>query len=212
MKRCRPACWLLMAVALLLGGCASVMRVDSQVQSFARWTERGAGAAVPQAPQVFRFERLPSQDSAGQAELESLAAQALAGVGWTPAAANVAAPWTVQVSAATQRLPRAPWESPYDGFGPYAPGGFGGQFVLANNGALIYVPLFPRLESPYFLRRVSLVIRHAGSAQVVYETRAAHDGRWNASPALWRAMFDAALQGFPVPPAGERQVNIDLPR
>ena len=42
--------------------------------------------------------------------------------------------------------------------------------------------------------------------------RAAHDGRWNSSPALWTAMLDAALQGFPAPPAGVRQVNIEIPR
>jgi hypothetical protein len=47
---------------------------------------------------------------------------------------------------------------------------------------------------------------------VVLETSARHDGRWNDSPALWRAMLDAALSGFPQQPAGLREVNIDIPR
>ena len=50
------------------------------------------------------------------------------------------------------------------------------------------------------------------TGRVVYETRAAHDGRWNSSPALWTAMLDAALQGFPVPPSGVRRVNVEVPR
>jgi hypothetical protein len=59
---------------------------------------------------------------------------------------------------------------------------------------------------------VSLVVRDGQTGRVAYETRAAHDGRWHDSPAVWRAMIDAALQGFPAPPTGNRTVNIDIPR
>jgi hypothetical protein len=68
------------------------------------------------------------------------------------------------------------------------------------------------MDWPYYQRKVSLLVRQADSGQVVYETHAAHDGRWNSSHELWCAMLDAALQGLPTPPAGARQVNIDLPR
>ncbi len=209
---------------LALSGCASVFLVDNQVQSYARWTDRptpsGAASAIPQAPQVFRFERLPSQQDsrtgAGQDELEKLATIALSRVGWTPAAASVTPPWTVEVSGGTLRLPRAPWESPYDGYwgGGFGPGfGFPGRdYVVTGTGQIIYAPLFLRMDTPYYKREVSLVIRHAASGRVVYETRAAHDGRWNSSNALWTAMLDAALRDFPAPPAGLRQVNIELPR
>ncbi|WP_332742090.1 hypothetical protein [Hydrogenophaga sp.] len=214
------------ALALFaLSGCASVYLVDNQVQSYARWADRptpsgtSTPAVIPQAPQVFRFERLPSQQDnrgAGQNELERLATLSLAKVGWTPAAAGVTAPWTVEVSAATLRLPRAPWESPYDGFwgGGFGPGfGFPGRdYVVTGTGQIIYAPLFMRMDTPYYQREVSLVIRHAASGRVVYETRAAHDGRWNSSNALWLAMLDAALRGFPTPPEGLRQVNIEVPR
>jgi hypothetical protein len=209
---------------LVLSGCASVFLVDNQVQSYARWADRptptGATTPIPQAPQVYRFDRLPSQQDnrsgAGQDELERLASISLAKVGWTPAAAGVTALWTVEVSGGTLRLPRAPWESPYDGYwgGGFGPGfGFPGRdYVVTGTGQIIYAPLFLRMETPYYKREVSVIIRHAASGRVVYETRAAHDGRWNSSNALWTAMLDAALSNFPAPPAGLRQVNIEVPR
>jgi hypothetical protein len=217
------------AAVLALNGCASVYLVDNQVQSFARWADQagrpGTAVTVPQAPQIYRFERLPSQreghTAAGQDELEKLAQQALTKVGWTPAAPGNAAPWVVQVDASTLRLPRAPWESPYDGFwgGPW--GGFGPgygygmpgrDYVVTGRGQVIWMPMYPRIETPYYKREVSLVIRHAASGKVVYETRAAHDGRWNSTSGLWSAMLDAALRDFPAPPEGPRQVNVEVPR
>ncbi|MCW5654193.1 DUF4136 domain-containing protein [Hydrogenophaga sp.] len=213
---------LLAAVAMVaLSGCASVYLVDNQVQSFARWSDRpgaSAPAAVPQAPQIYRFERLPSQTQGpgvtGQDELENLTALALAKVGWTRAEGMAAAPWTVQVNAATLRLPRAPWEDPYDGWRGFGPGfGIPGRdYIVTGTGQVIWAPVFMRMESPYYKRQVSIVVRHAASGQVVYETRAAHDGRWNSSNGLWSAMLDAALRGFPTPPDGLRQVDIEVPR
>ncbi len=217
-----------MAVAagalLALSGCASVFLVDNQVQSYARWADRptpsGAATPIPQAPQVYRFDRLPSQQDqragAGQDALEKLAAISLAKLGWTQAAAGVTPPWTVEVSGNTLRLPRAPWESPFDSYwgGGFGPGfGFPGRdYVVTGSGQIIYAPLFMHMETPYYQREVSLVIRHAASGRVVYETRAAHDGRWNSSNPLWTAMLDAALRDFPTPPAGLRLVNIEVPR
>ena len=222
----RRAALLMAALALsLLGGCASVYRVDSQVQSFARWADTPsattatapATSAIPQAPQIYRFERLPSQSAEnamrGQNELEALTRTALAKNGWTLAESGVSARWTVQVDAGTLKLPRAPWEEPWDGFGYWSGYGFPGRnYVVTGSGQVIWAPMFMRMDLPYYQRKVSLLIRDAGNGQVVYETHAAHDGRWNSTPELWGAMLDAALQGFPTPPAGVRQVNTDLPR
>jgi hypothetical protein len=224
----RTLAGLIASAALLgLGGCASVYLVDNQVQSFPRWTDAGgtnkatpaAAAAVPQAPQVYRFEVLPSQTE-GRAEdrqiaLQALARAALVKVGWSLAEPGVNAPWTVQVTAGTLQLPRAPWEQ--DWYSPWG-GGWGGygfpgrDYVVTGSGQVIWTPAYIQLESPYYQRKLSLLIRRSGSGQVVYETHAAHDGRWADSSALWSAMFDAALQGFPAPPSGPRQVNIEVPR
>lgn len=216
------------AAVVALSGCATVYLVDNQVQSYARWADRasapGVPMVVPQAPQIYRFERLPSQRegkvASNQDELENLTQLAMAKVGWTPAATATSAPWLVQVDASTLRLPRAPWESPYDsywgGYGGFGPGfGYampGRDYVVTGTGHIIWMPMYPRFESPYYKREVSVVIRHAASGKVVYETRAAHDGRWNSTNGLWSAMLDAALRGFPAPPEGLRQVNIEVPR
>ena len=211
----------LMAIAVL-GGCASVYRVDNQVETFARWSQAGTpstGAATPAAPipappQRFQFDRLPSQANnadRGQAELENMVAQALAPLGWTVAEPASGARWRIEIQANTQRLPRAPWEDPYDNRGWF----WGSQLNIGvglGHGQLMWSPWMMRAEMPYYQRAVGLVIRDGTNGQVVYETRAAHDGRWNSTPALWAAMFRAALQGFPVPPEGVREVNIDLPR
>jgi len=216
----RSARWAALALAVFsLSGCASVFLVDNQVQSFARWSEPGPSASTPQAlpqpPQTYRFERLPSQlqtpRAGDQDTLEAWATQALAQRGWSPAAAGVNPPWVVAVSATSLRLPRAPWEHPWPGAWGFG-AGFGSMAHVGPGGQVIWSPLFMHMETPYHQREVSLVIRHAATGRVAYETRAAHDGRWNSSPALWLAMLDAALQGFPNPPPGARQVNIEVPR
>lgn len=204
MTRARAALVCLLAAGWL-SGCASVYLVDNQVQSFARWSE--AAPSVPAAPQSYRFERLPSQMSndAAQATLERLSTEALAAVGWTPAPEGAIAPWRVQVNASTVTLPRAPWES--------APSPWRrGDRMVSADGKVVYMPRFMEIESPFYQRKVSLVIRDAANGRVVYETQAAHDGRWGGSEPLWGAMLNAALQGFPQAPEGPRQVNIEVPR
>lgn len=211
-------------VLALTSGCASVMRIDNQVQSYAKW----GLSALPTEQVSYSFERLPSQASgpaAGpQTELENMAAHALARADWQAVAPTAAAlpRWRVQVAASVNKLPRAPWEDPRDSLWPRttlflgagktngAPGhgargavGFGTGMGL---GGLMTI------EQPYYQRAVSVVVRDATTAQVVYETSAAHDGRWNDTSALWQAMLDAALSHFPHPPEGVRQVNIDIPR
>lgn len=235
-SRIARAASLALAIGALgaLGGCAGVLLVDNQVESYANWTPTTAGAAavataVPRAPQSYRFERLPSQregrSASAQDELEALAQAALAKAGWTPAPPGATPPWQVQVSANTQRLPSAPWEDPWmggwgggfwgdpwhrygSGFGVYA----GRGHYIGAGGQFFWAPMFMHVESPYYKREISLVIRRADNGLVVYETKAAHDGRWNSTPALWTAMLDAALQGFPAPPGGPRQVNVEIPR
>lgn len=197
-----------LGLSLLLGGCASVYRVDNQVQSFAGWSPTGPAATAPAAPQSYRFDRLPSQSEgdakASQDRLEALTRAALARVGWNLAETAATAPWTVQVAGGTLKLPRAPWEEPWDGLG----GGIG----LYGGHGFWGTSMFLRMDLPYYERQVSLVVREAATGRVVYETRARHDGRWASSPELWGAMLDAALRDFPLPPAGPRQVDIDLPR
>lgn len=202
---------LLLGGVLGLGGCASVMLVDNEVQTYPRWADRAGG--MPQAPQVFRFERTPSREAgragASQDMLERLATRSLARAGWTPAAPGVGAPWSVEVNALVVQLPRAPWESPYDSFhGPFGPR----WFHPYGQPYGFHGPFLPRIDTPYFQRRVTVLVRQSAGGQVVYESSAAHDGRWNGTEPLWQAMLDAALQGFPNPSEGRRRVDIEVPR
>lgn len=209
----RPA-WSLAIGALAttlagLSGCASVMRVDSQVQSHAQW----APSALPTGLVSYTFERLPSQSqgpvAVQQAALESMTQTALATRGWQPIAptANPAtAPWRVQVLAQAITLPRAPWEEPGGRLWPRW--GVG----LHNGGASIQFNGLLHIDTPYHLRRVTVVVRDGHNGRVAFETTASHEGRWNDHPALWQAMLEAALRDFPHPPAGVRQIDIDLPR
>ena len=110
---------LALLTTLALAGCAGTYRVDNAVQSYAHWsadipTGAQAPAAVPQAPQTYRFERLPSQREGGSAEdqnrLEAWTRTVLETHGWTVAEAPANAPWRVQVTATTVRNARSPWD------------------------------------------------------------------------------------------------------
>ena len=204
------------AAAIALSGCTGVYRVDNQVESFARWTSPDAstasGGAIPTPPQTFRFERLPSRSTGDQEQwqdtLEQLVQEVLKPMGWSPADEAASAAWTVAVASQGVRLPRAPWEGPDDG------SIFWGTHVQLGVGhaGVFWSPWMFRPSLPYYQRQVSIVIRSASTGRVVYETSAAHDGRWNSTPKLWRAMISAALEGFPTPPKGPRQVNLDVQR
>ena len=179
--------WL--ATVLGLGGCASTLVLDNQVKSFSTLT------AVP-ADLAYRFERLPSQQNDLQAHTETLADPALFKAGFQRNDLNPR--FSVQVSARVQRV-LSPLAEPWDRW----PGG-GRRFHSSPSSLL-------RMEPPYFQREVSLVVRDLSSARVVFESQALNDGPWSDDAAVLGALFEAALQGFPHPPAGLRNVNVVVP-
>ena len=185
----------LLCAALWLTGCASTRLVDSDVQSFSQL----AGAP---ARATYSFERLPSQQAQGaqQSAVEEQARLALAKVGLRQ---DSAAPfYRVQAHARTdlQAYPDY-WDGPGWGWG-----GWGG-------GRGFYGGLSMRFPPPTLYRReVGLILREAATGNVVYETRAVHEGVWTDNPAVFAAMFDAALNGFPTPPTGPRRIVLEIPR
>ena len=202
MKKASTAVFFTVALSLLGTGCSSIRLVDSEVNSFARWTP-----APPARGATYRFERLPSQQSQQSGELpqeqiEAMARSALDKVGLVnnPAAAA----FNVQIGASTSYAQRYPYDS-YGGPGVSLGAGSGGGFLGLS------FPLM-RHDPPLYKREVSVVMRDARSNAVVYETRAAHSGVWGDASAVLPAMFDAALRGFPAPPPGPRRVDIEIPR
>lgn len=187
--------------ALVLTGCSTGPRtVDGRVQSFAT-----PGALT--APATYRLERLPSQQGPAFDPVAALAEQALARAGLQR---NDAAPQLLaQITVQADTVPRAdPWGSPYGPYGGWGPSpwAFGGGWHgrgwgvggLWGMGA----------PTPLYRRAVSVVLRSARDQAVVYETSAVHEDVWVSDPGVYGVLFDAALQGFPSPPPGLRQVRL----
>jgi hypothetical protein len=186
------------AVALL-AGCATSYRLDNRVQSFS------ALQTLPASP-TYRFERLPSQaGQPGQDQLEALADPALFRAGLRRDDANPR--YSVQVSARAQRVV-SPWADPF--WDPWYGWGRPGLYRGGAGFGMVYGPPLPALEHTWFQREVSVVLRELPSNRVVYETSAVSDSPWIEPRVVLQAMFDAALQGFPTPPAGPRQVHVQL--
>lgn len=196
-RRWMPALLLAMA-ALLLAGCSTTRVVDGRVQSFSTL------AATP-APATFRIERLPSQQTPAFDAIAALAEQALTRVGLRR---DDAAPrLLVQIGTEAGTTPRHdPFAPPgYYGPGPWSFGGwYGGGWGVRGIWRM-------GEPTPLYRRAVSLVMRDAATQTIVYETSAVHEDVWVRDPAVFGALFDAALTGFPQPPAGPRQVRLPVP-
>jgi len=193
--------WRLAALAVLLSGCASTYLLDNQVQSFSQL------GAVPAQP-TYRFERsLSQQADPAQQALEALADPALYKAGLRR---DDAAPrYSVQVGARTERS-FSPYSDPY-----WGPWGWGGGWGLGFGGRHFGLGLggpWPRTDSYWFHREVSVIVRELASNRVVYETHASNDGPWFDNRSVLPAMFEAAMQGFPNPPQGPRRVDIQVGR
>jgi hypothetical protein len=196
-----------LALCTGVAGCATRWVVDSDVRSFSSLGTVPAGA-------TYRFERLPSQQAseAQQQQLEAMAAAALERVGLRRDDANPQ--YTAQIDArVTAEL--SPWADPWYFHGAWGPGyrpwGYGPWGGRGLYGGGWYGPAFTPPANPWYVREVSVVLRELPSHRVVYETHARNEGPYAASGAVLPVMFQAALQGFPNPPAGERRVNIEIP-
>jgi len=206
MRRLLTAVFSMAWLGFFMVGCSGLQVVETDVTAFNAWN-----TAPPGPGTAYRFERLPSQQvsAAYQDRVEAMARTALAKVGMelVPAAARL----SVQVRVSTQVIEATPYGPGYDGLGFGMPGVFLGG---GNRGAAFGMsfPLGYSMPNPYFHRELTLLVRDLGSSQIVFETRASSDGVQNETPAVLAAMMDAALQGFPQPPAGPRRMRVEIPR
>ncbi len=199
--------WLAMgalACVAALGGCASTRLVDSQVVAIAN-----VPATMTLQGARYRFERLPSQANNPEAGLaEQQAEQALAAVGLVRQ--DTTAQLSVQVGFMGTEYLADPWGRPYGWGAPYGAVSIGhgvGWGSGVGFGMSMRLP-----PPPQYRREVSLILRDLRSGQVVYETRAVHDGPWSDSKTIFATLFQAALAHFPNPPASPFRVNIQIPR
>jgi hypothetical protein len=211
---------LALVATFALAGCATRWVVDSEVRTFS-----SIGPVPPGA--TYRFDRLPSQQAseASQLQLEAMAGAALESVGLRRDDANPRYAAQIGARVTTEFSPWAdpwfygggPWVwGPYPRYGgPWGYGGYGGYgrygYGRGWYGGGWYGPAFPPAASPWYLREVSLVLRELPSNRVVYETHARNDGPYTTSANVLPVMFQAALQGFPNPPQGDRRVDLEIP-
>jgi predicted small secreted protein len=220
-KHAQAAIVLIAVAVLLLSGCSTTRVIDSDVTAFSK------AAIAPGS--TYRFERLPSQqvDTKRQDQIEAMVQAALdkvklQRVGDAPGSPK--ARYSVQLTLAMQARDRSYyWDDrsyrPIGSIGVIGvPGGGAGSVSVTIGsgpywsgwGGYPYGYTYP--APPYYVRDIAMLLRDTTSNQVVYETRARHEGPWADSAAILPAMLDAALQGFPTPPAGPRQVRVEIPR
>lgn len=181
----------------LLGGCAGLRSVSSDVSSFGDWpAERKASS--------FAFERLPSQAArAAEAQvLEAAALPALTKAGFTPAAAGAAPDVLVQLGARSQRSDNGVWADPL-----WWRGGFGywrhGPWLSPRWS------LSTRTDSDRYEREVAVLLRDRASGKPLFEARAVNAGSLDAPDATTLgAMFGAALMDFPRLGINPRRVTV----
>lgn len=189
---------------VLLAGCASV-RVDSEVTAFSKLPPARALSGG------YRFEQLPSQQAQAtrQAQVEAVAQSALQRVGLVRE--DNAARYSVQVVVGRVQIVRSGWDDTFGwrpGYGPYGWGpawrtGFGPWPPF-------YGPAFA--PNPLYRHELTVLLRDLSSQQVVFESKAVHEGLWASADLLLPALIEAALRDFPTPPAGVRRVEVELPR
>jgi hypothetical protein len=69
---------------------------------------------------------------------------------------------------------------------------------------------FPPLSG--YAQEVSIIIRDLSTSNVVYQTKATHEGPWADHANILPALMAAALQGFPNPQVQNRRVDTTIPR
>jgi hypothetical protein len=199
-----------LAAATLLGGCAAMRTVSSEVSTFGDWP---AG----RAPGRYAFERLPSQQSrAAESDvLEASARAALAKAGFTPVAAGTEPDVYVQLGARESGVELQLWDDPLwwrGGFG----GGRYGPWTSPRWGAIGgfggFGPRFGGLRSERYEHQVALLIRDRVSGKPLFEARAVSEASSPARAETLGAMFEAALTDFPRLGINPRTVEVMMPR
>lgn len=197
----KPTLMLLLAGSLLLGGCAALRSVPSEVSAYGDWP---AG----RKPGSYAFERLPSQQArAEEADaLEAAARPALAKAGFVPAAPGAEPEVLVQVAARSGRAMLGPWNDALwwrGSFGHYRHSPWMGPRWGLGLG----------YDTLRYEREVALLLRDRANGKPLFETRASNEGSSSqiGSDTL-AAMFEAALLDFPQLGVNPRRVVVELPR
>jgi hypothetical protein len=197
----------LLLIAALLGGCASVTGIDSEVTAYSQWpADRKPGSYV--------FERLPSQQAepARQQQLEDWARPAIAAAGFVAAPSRPEADVTIQLGARVTAAEPSPFVAPYAwgpwGYGWRDPWWGSGWYGWRYGWGYGWGPGFERLG---YEREVALLIRDRRSGEPLYQANARSTGYSPQLELTMPAMFAAALHDFPHGDAKAHVVSVEPP-
>jgi len=217
----RIATAFLLAALAVLGGCASLDNLHSDVSSFSRWP-------AERKPATYAFERLPSQQAEPQQAqvLEDTARRAVEAAGFVAAADPASADVSIQLGARITAYDRSPsddpfWYGPGGFYGPWGPWGYGRwgrpwgpswRYAGAGFGPWGWPGYWgPGYGLPYYDREVAVLIRDRRTGEPLYEGRARSDGSYSGVTEVLDAMFRAALADFPKgSPTNPHAVNVPM--
>ncbi len=182
-----------------LPGCAALGTVNVTVRTFGAWPEG-------RKPGRYAFDRLPSQEANAEARaaLEAAASAALDRVGFSAAPDAASADVLVQFGARQAQLLEPPPRLSF-GIGIGTPIGRHGGFGFGANSYPWYTD---RIRE---LREMGLLLIDRETRKVLVEVQTRHESRYGMGDDVLQVLFDAALDGFPDLPAGERTVTVALP-
>ena len=175
-------------LAALLGGCAAMNQLSSEVSTFGNWP---TGKAQPS----FVFDRLPSQPAQTQEALEVAALPSLRSAGFRQAAESSQADYVVQLGASITADPRYIDDLDFRSRFGWAGGWRYRRFGFGPGWGLNHFPSAP--IGPIYQREVVVMVRERRTGQTVYETKAANSSNSPVIDDLLPAMFQAALADFP---------------
>ena len=192
------------ATAGLLGGCASINTLRSEVSTFGSWPEG-------RQPGTYAFDRLPSQEvrAENQRALEDAARSAIERAGFKAVELGQKPEFLVQLGARISAAQRSPFDDPF-----YWHPGLTQHFRYRSpRSGFYWTHAWDRsLEASQVDREVTLLIRDAADNQVLYEARASNFGYAYATSTWLPTMFNAALTDFPRSISATRVVVTPLAR
>lgn len=204
----RPVRIAMIALALLLGGCATTIRSD--VTTFHQWPAQ-------LTDKTYVFETPPAQDDTLElrsyqnlvrAELAKLGFQD-AGAGRAPALKVSMRFRTIDVPVQVVRVIDPFPASRYAFAGPYRRGYWGGGYASAFYdpfwGSMPYYET--RIEHTY-QREVQVAIRTAGENRRLFDVTVHNSSSERSTPALMPALVQSAFEGFPGPSGVARRVDL----
>jgi len=169
--------------AVLLAACAGLSTLQAEIRSYGDWP-------AERKPGTYAFDRLPSQQAAGEAQqrIEDAAHGALQAAGFTAAEPGATPDVLVQIGARITRYDRSPWDDPLWWRGGF--GRFPGRPFLGPRW-------YPYNDSPRYDREVALMLRDHANGTPLYEARASSEGTSSGGNEVLGAMFRAAMADFP---------------